>query len=100
MLAELGQCCDDIGILVEIQHLYNVHTMFSGCPHNIAGMYRQINVATTLGPTLRQHWQQRCGNVATTVEPYLGPLTKFRTSRASFVFCIIPPISRVHCSQL
>ena len=30
--------------------------------------YLQMNIATTFGLTLRQHWHQRCDNIATALE--------------------------------
>ena len=71
MLVNVGQHCDNIGILVEILYWYNIHTTMSGRPHNVAGMFTSIYKSTwpqCWGSTLRQCWHEYCHNVAAMVE--------------------------------
>ena len=57
MLADVNQHCGNIGILVKIQHWYNIHTMFSGHPHSLVGTFESIykwTLPQRWEPTLRQ----------------------------------------------
>ncbi len=56
----LWQHCGNVGILVEIQLCYNVHTTLSGRPHNVAGMFKSIYKWMLL-----QRWGQHWDNVST-----------------------------------
>ena len=63
----LWQCCGNTGILVKMQCSHKiVWTSTQRCWD--VWKHLQMNVTTNLGLTLRQHWHQRCDNVATTLE--------------------------------
>ena len=66
-------------LLVEIQHWYNIHTMLSGRPHNIAGMFtneRCHNIGDRIWDNVdTQRWHQRCDSIHTTLEGQMGELS-------------------------
>ena len=77
-LAYIGQCCDNIVVLLGFQTKYNIGTTFTQCcldfPKTLLGHLKvsTMNVATTMGMDVDTTFNQHCNNVATMLEHQLG----------------------------